>query len=378
MSNLSLDGNTSFIGTQFIKLLNTGSSNLATEQFVNDAIIEGVGGITVDAYTKTETDTLLNNKLNILNPQTITGDLDVNGTIEFVSMKGNFISNNDINTDLKFQINSNDFITLNVANDRIEVDKDIEMHSSRLKTNVLDTWTNTNLLIKQNDVTAIDMRNDLTKFNCDIETNGFKVKSNAFDTVNDVAMKIKRFDEADDTIQISRQTTITSNKLDGNDLFIEHLNNTTGLLEGTMTFKNANEIYSTVIGGGKQELALNKYVDGGVRVGDTTGYLTVNGAQNASDALTVNGSSYLSGNVNCNGIFYTNAANAINWSSGDLTLGGKMVIYNDNITMNDDIIVNNIVKCDNYVNKGGTTSTIINHIMEDVAGEIKFLCRRPH
>ena len=151
MSNLSLDGNTSFIGTQFIKLLNTGSSNLATEQFVNDAIIEGVGGITVDAYTKTETDTLLNNKLNILNPQTITGDLDVNGTIEFVSMKGNFISNNDINTDLKFQINSNDFITLNVANDRIEVDKDIEMHSSRLKTNVLDTWTNTNLYEKRLD-----------------------------------------------------------------------------------------------------------------------------------------------------------------------------------------------------------------------------------
>ena len=32
---LSLDGNTSFIGTEFIKLLNTGSSDLATEEYVD-------------------------------------------------------------------------------------------------------------------------------------------------------------------------------------------------------------------------------------------------------------------------------------------------------------------------------------------------------
>ena len=42
--SLSLDGNTSFIGTQFIKLLNTGSSNLATEQYVNTVVANGGGG----------------------------------------------------------------------------------------------------------------------------------------------------------------------------------------------------------------------------------------------------------------------------------------------------------------------------------------------
>ena len=67
MSSLRLDGATSFIGTEFIKLEITGSSNLATEEFVNTAIINGGGGGGVNLsnyYNKSETDTLLNNKYN--------------------------------------------------------------------------------------------------------------------------------------------------------------------------------------------------------------------------------------------------------------------------------------------------------------------------
>ena len=58
MSNLTLDGSTSFIGTEFIKLLATGSSNLATEEYVNDAIEQNGGGGNVDLsnyYIQTET-----------------------------------------------------------------------------------------------------------------------------------------------------------------------------------------------------------------------------------------------------------------------------------------------------------------------------------
>ena len=80
MSNLTLDGSTSFIGTEFIKLLATGSSNLATEEYVDDAIAQGVGNGAIDAYTKTETDNLLNNKLNVNNPQDITGNLRLDPT----------------------------------------------------------------------------------------------------------------------------------------------------------------------------------------------------------------------------------------------------------------------------------------------------------
>ena len=83
MSNLTLDGSTSFIGTEFIKLLATGSSNLATEEYVDDAIEQGGGGGNVDLtnyYNKSETDGLLNNKLNVNNPQDIIGNLRIDST----------------------------------------------------------------------------------------------------------------------------------------------------------------------------------------------------------------------------------------------------------------------------------------------------------
>ena len=85
MSNLTLGGSTSFIGTEFIKLLATGSSPLATEEYVDDAIAEGGGGGggNVDLsnyYTQTETDNLLNNKLNVDNPQDIIGNLRLDPT----------------------------------------------------------------------------------------------------------------------------------------------------------------------------------------------------------------------------------------------------------------------------------------------------------
>jgi hypothetical protein len=90
---LQLDGGNTIIATEFIKLEITGSSNLATESYVNTAIINGGGGGTgttdltnyhnkteTDAllnnkYNKSETDTLLNDKLNINNPQDMSGTL---------------------------------------------------------------------------------------------------------------------------------------------------------------------------------------------------------------------------------------------------------------------------------------------------------------
>ena len=67
MTSLRLDGGTSFIGTEFIKLLATGSSNLATVEYVDDAVAGGGGGSGADLtnyYQKSEVDTLLNNKYN--------------------------------------------------------------------------------------------------------------------------------------------------------------------------------------------------------------------------------------------------------------------------------------------------------------------------
>ena len=66
---VQLDGGNTIIGTEFIKLLATGTSNLATEEYVETAIINGGGGggegvNLSNYYNKSETDTLLNNKYN--------------------------------------------------------------------------------------------------------------------------------------------------------------------------------------------------------------------------------------------------------------------------------------------------------------------------
>ena len=280
---------------------------VSLEDYITE--IAGDGGNNVDLsnyYTETETDNLLNTKLNVNNPQDILGNLRldptngnskiilnavgapndedfyVNGnsfingemrassmkcdnTFTFATIKGNFISNNDANTDLKFQINTNDFITLSTANDVIEVDKDIEMHSSTLKSDVLDTWSNASLQIRRNGTNYISL-------------------------------------DGDDTISISRQSKISSNKADGVDMTVSHHNNTTNLFEKKLSFKNGNEIFATGDGGADEELLLNYYTDYGVRIGNATdAYLTIKGARNGTDTLTVNGSTYFGGAVSYNG-----------------------------------------------------------------------------
>ena len=304
---VSLDGGNRIVGTEFIKLLNTGSSDLATEEYVLEQVALGGGGVQPeDVYTQTEVDNLLNAKLNVNNPQDVIGtlrldptnglskiilnavgapndeDFYVNGSayinsemrassikcdndIQFATIKGNFISNNDANTDLKFQINTNDFITLSTANDVIEVDKDIEMHSSALKSDVLDTWSNASLQIRRNGTNYLSL-------------------------------------DGDDTISISRQSKISSNKADGVDMTVSHHNNITDLFEKKLSFKNGNEIFATGDGGADEELLLNYYTDAGVRIGNATdAYLTIKGARNGTHTLTVNGSTYFGGAVSYNG-----------------------------------------------------------------------------
>ena len=187
MSNLTLDGSTSFIGTEFIKLLVTGSSNLATEEYVDDAIEQNGGGGNgnVDLsnyYTQTETDNLLNNKLNVNNnPQDITGNLRLdptNGLSKIIlnavsppnanddfycNGSGHFngtlrvsllISDGDLNADgcnadtfnsniitndIVFKHNDVEYMRFNVTNDTIDLSKELNLGSSTLKINSITT-----------------------------------------------------------------------------------------------------------------------------------------------------------------------------------------------------------------------------------------------
>ena len=77
---ISLDGGNRVVGTEFIKLLSTGSSHLATQEYVDNAVSQGGGGGSGDGYTQAEVDALLNDKLNVNNPQDILGNLRLDPT----------------------------------------------------------------------------------------------------------------------------------------------------------------------------------------------------------------------------------------------------------------------------------------------------------
>ena len=189
MTNLSLDGNISFIGTEFIKLLNTGSSDLATVQYVNEQVALGGGG-SGDGYTQAEVDALLNNKLNIINPQDITGNLrldptngnskiilnatsppnanddfycngsaHINGTlrVSLLSSDGDVnadgvnadvFNSNVITNDIIFNHNDVEYMRFNVSDDEIQLSKNIELNEDLImkSTKVLYLDATSNLL----------------------------------------------------------------------------------------------------------------------------------------------------------------------------------------------------------------------------------------
>ena len=308
MSSLTLDGSTRFVGTDFIKLLNTGTSNLATENYVLEQVAIGTSSTTTDLsdyYTIAQTNTLLDTKLNITNPQDITGmlrlghisgnsqimlnavssakDFYVNGNAEingnhlvnsldssgyikgtslitntintnnindvvFLSnsvpyaqfdvsadrfeflkpvrtssnitstaeinsaiLKSNFISNKDALTNLRLQINSNDFMTFNIANNNIEVDRDIEMHSSRLKSNIIDTWTNADLEIKRNNVNFMELKTDNRIIANQVLQCGGNLKTQEIDTVAPLDMVLKV--SGNNFLELKTDDRIIANKL---------------------------------------------------------------------------------------------------------------------------------------------------------------------
>ena len=213
---VSLDGSTSYVGTEFIKLLNTGSSNLATEQFVTDAVAGGGGADLSNYYTKTETDglftpyytqtqadNLLDTKLNVNNPQDIegtlrlgsvngvskiilnsvgdngkdfyvNGDSQVLGNLEVASLdsssyiKGTNLISNTINADnlndIFFQSNGTNYLQLDVSANKLISSKLIQC-GGNLTTQEIDTIANLDLIIKRNNVNYITLADGQINFN---------------------------------------------------------------------------------------------------------------------------------------------------------------------------------------------------------------------
>ena len=218
---VQLDGGNTIIGTEIIKLLATGSSNLATEQYVNTAVANGgVGGGTgttdlTNYYNKTETDALLNNKynkteadtlldtkLNVNNPQNMEGTLNigsvggtskiiinavsssndfyVNGDAQVLGnhlvasldssgyIKGSNIQSNTFNAlnlnDILFQSNNDTYIQYDVSETKIVASKLIQCGGNP-KTQEIDTIAPLDLVIKRGGVDYITLADGQIQFN---------------------------------------------------------------------------------------------------------------------------------------------------------------------------------------------------------------------
>ena len=169
---VSLDGGNRVVGTEFIKLLITGSSNLATEEYVDTKISEGVGSSSVDAYTKAETNALLNNKLNVNNPD-VSGNLRIQPT----SQNGKLI----INTTAPLNA-SNSFF----CNGSGEFNSSLKVSTFNCTNDITSGGLNTNTFNVNNINTKISFNDDTFEYmkyeNANVDANfyGLKILSNLY------------------------------------------------------------------------------------------------------------------------------------------------------------------------------------------------------
>ena len=224
MSNLTLDGSTSFIGTEFIKLLVTGSSNLATEEYVNDAIEQNGGGGNgnVDLsnyYTQTETDNLLNNKLNVNNPQDITGNLRLDPTNGLSKIILNAVSPPNASDDFYCNGSGQFNGTLRVS----LLTSDGDVNCDGVNADVFNSNVITNdIVFKHNDIeymrfnvddNAIDLSTDLDLQTSELMCNNFNCSD-----FNDVVFKIMadeylRFQVSDNTVRVPNTKAFLSQNI---------------------------------------------------------------------------------------------------------------------------------------------------------------------
>ena len=214
---LQLDGGNTIIGTEFIKLLATGTSNLATESYVNTAIINGGGGGTgttdltnyynktetdallnnkynkseTDAllnnkYNKSETDTLLNDKLNINNPQDMSGTLRL-GHIDGLSkiILNGVASSRDFYVNGDGEVNGNHLVA--------SLDSSGYIKGSNIQSNTFNALNTNDILVQSNNDTYLQYDVSETKIVASklIQCGG-NLKTQEIDTIAPLDLVIKR------------------------------------------------------------------------------------------------------------------------------------------------------------------------------------------
>ena len=235
---LSLDGNTSFIGTEFIKLLNTGSSDLATVEYVDEQVaLGGGGGGNVDLsnyYTQTEVDTLLNNKLNVNNPQDITGTLRIDST----NGNGKLIVNAvGAPNDEDFYVNGLSNLGGTLKAQVIQASSNIQT-SQQIQSNVINTYSNSNMIIQRNAIPFITLDSQIVDDETvqkiilmkDVEfSGGLSLNTLSVDTLNTIGLndmvfnvatlgEFLRFQVSDNTVRVPNTRSFLSQ-----DIYLDNL-----------------------------------------------------------------------------------------------------------------------------------------------------------
>ena len=257
---LSLDGNISYIGTEFIKLLNTGSSHLATQEYVDNAVSNGNGGGgNVDLsnyYTQTETDNLLNNKLNVNNPQDIIGTLRIDST----NGNGKLIVNAvGAPNDEDFYVNGLSNLGGTLKAQVIQASSNIQT-SQQIQSNVINTYSNSNLIIQRNALPYITLDSQIIDDETvekiilmkDVEfSGGLSLNTLSVDTLNTLGLndiatlgESLRFQVSDNTVRVPNTRSFLSQ-----DIYLDNLR--------PLTFSNDVVIY----GGNSTNDAYEEYIN---------------------------------------------------------------------------------------------------------------------
>ena len=187
MSSITLDGSNRIVGTEFVKLEITGSSNLATEGYVLQQIAIGGGGGTSNTdlsgyynltqtntlldskysitqtntlldskYSITETNSLLDTKLNINNPQ------DMNGLLRIGHITGNSqLILNAVSSTKSFYVNGDSQVLGNLTVSSLDSTGYINVNS--IQTNTYNTLNTNDILFQSNNDTYLQY---------DVSTNG--------------------------------------------------------------------------------------------------------------------------------------------------------------------------------------------------------------
>ena len=273
MTSLTLDGGTVFRGTEFIKLEITGSSNLATEAYVDTAVANGGGSggtSTTDLsgyYNMTQTNTLLDTKCNITavntlldtkldinNPQDISGTLRLgsvdglskiilnavgsNGKDFYVNGDSQVLGNltvssldstgyinvqsiqtntyNVLNTnDIFFQSNSVPYAQFDYADDCFRFVKNLDTGNitcnGNLNINSMDTIGDVDMILKQNNVNILELKNDNRIIANQLLQCGGNLKTQEIDTLAPLDMILKV--SGDSMLELKTDNRIVANKL---------------------------------------------------------------------------------------------------------------------------------------------------------------------